>query len=183
MHQLQPWTRFLLLRVAAGAGFAVVLSVIIGVVMLFKSHSSSPTPWNTQAISATFDSVATEGADHTLVFYYILENRTSHDYQLPDPFDVTVMAKLKEGSLSLDNGAYKGDQDLFLPANERARFGIHSALRVSDPGGAPPADGALDGSVNTLAPSLNGFVVFDQKNRYEIVMPKGWPANTASLTH
>lgn len=179
---LQPWTRFMILRSAMGAGFAVTLSLIVGGAMLYSARPRSPKRWNTHAISASFDAVGSEGPDHALVFYYILENKTDRDYQLPDHFDVTVMSKLKEGTLSFDNGSYRGDEDLFLPAKQRVRFAVHSSWRCPDAAADPSAVGALAAYVNRLAPALDGFVVFDQKNRYEIELPKGWSATTAALS-
>lgn len=176
---IQPWTRFVILRAATGAGFALALSLFVGGIAIYKAHPRAVKPWNTHAINASFSDIGVDSADGTLVFYYVLANETDRDYQLPDQFDVTVMSKLKEGALSLDNGSYKSDADVFLPARQRVRFAVHSAWRfpADRPGG-----GTLASYVNELAPSLDGFVVFDQKNRYEIELPKGWNDATAALS-
>jgi hypothetical protein len=179
---MQPWTRFVLFRTAPGLGFAVTLGLILGGTLLYQARPQTPKAWNTSALTATFDGVGVEGADHRLAFYYVVENNTGLDYQLPDHFDVSVMSKLKGGSLSFDNGAFKADDEMFLPAKMGVRFAIHTKWRCPDPVADPSANGALTGYVAKIAPDLDGFVLFDQRNRYQIDLPKGWPPATAALT-
>src|SRR5438105_11631364 len=78
---------------SAGAGFAIVLSLIIGGYIWYKSR---PRVWNPNAIIARFDDIDTGGQDNHLIFCYVLENTTNSDYAIPDKSKVTIMAKRSE---------------------------------------------------------------------------------------
>jgi hypothetical protein len=176
---LQPRTQFVLTRMAPALGFLAALTLIVASALLYNACPSRPRPWNRRALIAIFNGIGTEGADQRLVFYYDVENRTGEDYRLPDHFEVTVTSKLKDGSLNPTNGSIKSDDDLFVPVGVRVRYAIHTRWSCPDLG-SNQTDNALAACAGRSAPDLGGFVVFDERNRYEIELPKGWPSTVAA---
>jgi hypothetical protein len=53
---MTPWKRLVLISAAAGAGFAVTASLIVGGFLWYESRPKPTEPWNTGAIKATFES-------------------------------------------------------------------------------------------------------------------------------
>lgn len=164
----------MIVRAAPALGFAAAAILIVGGVLVYRSSSQPPKPWNTQAIHATFDSIGVEGSDHALVFYYLLENKTDTDYQIPDRLNVTVMSRRAQGTLSADDQSVRADENLFLPVGRRARFAIHTSWHYPDASANPPDEAALETYVAHSESDLNGFVLFDQRARYEIEFPATW---------
>jgi hypothetical protein len=120
---MSSWKRVVLVSASAGAGFALVLSLIVGG---YRWYESRPKPWNTSDIKATFDHIGTESEDNTVVFFYILENTTDSDYELIDSSSVVFMARLqRDESLSHNPNFTKVDYPIFIPAKNRLRVLIH----------------------------------------------------------
>ncbi|HMD98142.1 MAG TPA: hypothetical protein VKM93_12545 [Terriglobia bacterium] len=98
------WKRLVIVSASAGAGFALMLAIIAGAVVLHSSHPRPPQPWNVSAIKATYDALKAEDDDGHLVFYYVLENTTDSDYRLQESPAATIMGRLKEeNSLTADS--------------------------------------------------------------------------------
>ncbi len=166
--------------VAAGAVFAAAM--VIGIVFWYSSRPEPPKPWNTSGIVATYDDISTEGADHTFVFHYVVENKGARDYRLDSVSSTTLMAQLeRQNSLSAMGEHVTIDLPLFIPAGQRQYVNIHLRYRFSEP---YPSKGTheqkkaykakLQKYLNDEAANLNGFVIFDDINRYEIRFPRGW---------
>ena len=166
-----------------GIGF-VVAAIIIGAFVWYKAQ---PKPWNNAAIAATFDDINLEGKDNTFVFYYTLQNNTDSDFTLYAGSDLIVMMKLaRQKSLARDK---IGDSDLpnidspiFLPPRQRLRIGIHMAIPYD---GEALKEGKsseerkkyqekLKAYVAQELSNLEGFTIFDKRNRLQIEFPKGW---------
>jgi hypothetical protein len=145
-----------------------------------QSHPKPLKAWDTKSITATFDSVLTEGDQNTWVFYYSLSNNTDRDYRL-DATSATFMSTIRGNTLSNTSPDFETfDTSLYIPSNHRLRFAVH----VKFPYGLkdPIEDDAAHATwkkqllefVKKEAPNLNGWVLFDRTNRYEIVLPRGW---------
>jgi hypothetical protein len=176
--------RLIIISVSFGIGFAVTVALIIAGFMWYQSRPKLPKPWNPNAMIATYDYIDVEGQDNNFVFYYTLENRTDIDYKISESSDVIVMGKLeKQKSLTGDSKGedLKPDHPILIPAKERIRFGIHL--------GYPYKKKMKEGStkeekkqyreelrkyVSEELPNLDGFVLFDERNRYQIDFPGGW---------
>lgn len=181
MSTLKRWA---ITGASFGAGLAVTLSLIAGVYSLYASKPNPPKPWNTRAITATYDYIDTEGDNNTFVFYYTLQNNTDYDYRIADATNVTLLAKLeRQKSLSgSKNDQYlKFDFPLLVPAKQRLRLAIH----LDYPSGKQSKAEAtkderekykneLSVLLNVTVPNLDGFAIFDESNRYQIDLPKGW---------
>jgi hypothetical protein len=188
------WKRLVLISASAGAGFALMLSLIFGG---YVWHQSRPKPWNKGSIKATFDYVDTEDQDNQLVFHYTLENSMNFDYRIEDESNVVIMKKLRKQQNSiLDAGTFRGDFPVFVPARQRLQFAIHTQMRYTPDqviivpleelekieilkGHAKQeAENRFRKKLATFVKeemtSLDGFVLFDKENHYQIDFPKGW---------
>ncbi len=164
------------------AGVSLALVVAIGAVAWYVSRPPAPKPWNTAAIVASYDGPSTEGEENTIVFSYVLENRSPQDYKLTDAAKPTLMARLeKQKSLSRADDHLRIDLPIFIPAGHRHRLQIHLNYRFKE--SLPTKPTAEDRAafkkklvtyLNEEAGNLSGFVLFDEDNRYEISFPKGW---------
>lgn len=166
-----------------GAGVVITAALILGT---FFWYESRPKPWNSTAIAAIYNSIDTEGEKNTFVFYYTLENNTDFDYKISFLSDVVLLAKLKRGdSLSgkINDKFFQPDYRILLPARQRIRFAIHLGYPyVYDiPRKEDATDEEKEKYRNELKAyaskkfsNLNGFVIFDEKHRYQINFPKGW---------
>jgi hypothetical protein len=168
-----------------------VAAAIIGVSLWYQNRPHPPKPWNSKAITATYDYPDTESgpADNVgfrpdqLVFYYTLENTTDFDYRIPQRDQFQLTGKLaRENSLTGDDqNLTLGGEPLFLPAKQRVRVGIHLGFGVKSSFG--PSDTSDDRKkrrkaiaeyMNDNANNLDGFVLFDLENRFRIDFPSGW---------
>jgi hypothetical protein len=147
----QRWKRIIVRAVVFGASFAITGALLAGVVMwyLINQPSKPPAPWNTKAITATYDGIgaftqqnSSQKEEKYLYFSYILENHTDDDYSFSDDDqslctiehsglssdNIKVVAKLEsERSISVpvSSRTLCIEQQLFLPARQRALLTIH----------------------------------------------------------
>jgi hypothetical protein len=177
------WKKTLLLGFSFGAGLAIFLSIAAGSFLWYESHPKPPEsakPWNSKAVTAEFDFLDIVGDESNIAFYYTLQNNTETDYQLPE--DPQVMARLKdEKSLTAAKDMIKKVDSVFIPQKQRARYviifnGSYPEKKKADYVNEEKAAfrNRLKQYLNKHADDLDGFVVFDNANRYEIDFPKGW---------
>lgn len=195
----------MVISASAGAGFAVVFSLIVAAVFWYRLQPKPPTPWNTTAITAKFDLIATEGTQKTLVFYYHLQNTTDTDYRVGSvpPYNVMIMAKTK--SLHVSSNAIRSregseilpieelqtlepsgdwlsmDDSVFIPAKQTVRVAVRLGYAYAERLKMNPTSDEKRAYQEKLAvhvadrfSTLDGFVVFDEWNRYQIDLPRGW---------
>ena len=81
---METWRKIFLRAAGFGAGAIVTAAVIIGAIVRWPRRPEKSKPWNTSAITASFDSIDTEGDTNTMVFVYTLQNNTDVDYQVQD---------------------------------------------------------------------------------------------------
>jgi hypothetical protein len=87
--------RLVLVSASAGAGFALVILLVVGAVLWQKGQSRS---WNSSAITAI--SVSANEVDKNVFVRYRLNNATTRDYRADQ---LNVMLKLKDDSLLEDS--------------------------------------------------------------------------------
>lgn len=158
--------------------------MILGAAGLFywkESRPHPPKPWNTAALTATFDRLGVEGDKNHVVFRYVLQNNLQSDYRLDG--SVVVMGRLAQPESLVENrdNYLIVDQPLFIPAGHRVRFTIRTPVpyskRLSDSATDEERKAfrkALTEFVNEKMGNLNGFAFFDATARYKIEFPKGW---------
>jgi hypothetical protein len=182
------WKRPLLIGVGWGLGTTVGLSVLVGGFLWYQSRPKPPRPpkpWNTAAIKAEYDTTATEGEKHTIVFYYTLENTTDFDYRVEGGDQILMSATLmRQKNLSPFGENQKIDYPIFVPAKKRIRFPIHIgyACPLKEKENADLEERRkyrreLEKYVMDEMGNLDGFDLLDETNRYEIAFPPGWKHN------
>lgn len=176
--------RWIITGASFGIGLAVTLLLAVGAYLWYEGRPKPPRPWNTYAISAHYDSVDTEGDENTIVFYYTLQNDLDYDYRILDASNVVLMAKLaKQKSLSgSKNDQYlKCDIPVLIPAKQRVRFPVHLGYPYKKARKTAVSREErekfrreIESYLNEELTNLDGFVLFDEMNRYQINFPKGW---------
>ena len=86
----------MIISLSFGIGFALTISIVLGGFLWYQNKPKTPKPWDTSAITATYEYISTEGDDNTFVFHYILQNNTDFDYRISNLSDVVTMVKLKK---------------------------------------------------------------------------------------
>ncbi|MGO9094051.1 MAG: hypothetical protein ACLQGV_02415 [Bryobacteraceae bacterium] len=187
------WRKLALLAAGFGGGFAVVMAAIVGGWAWYQGRPVKPKPWDSRAIVATFDypdteSGAPEGPSGSspdiIVLYYTLENTTEIDYRMPAEEQIEVDGRLKREK-SLTSGSLHLPLDkepVFIPSGQRRRFAVHLHYPMKvDLGPEPRTKEEHRKKWKLIAdymkkelPNLDGFVVFDSANRYQINLPNGW---------
>jgi len=176
--------KIIISSIVGGVSFAVSIAIIFGIFFWYQNKPKPPKPWNKDTITATYDSVDTEGEKNYFVFYYTLQNNTDFDYNFSDLTNITVMAKLKkQNSLSgqKKDEFLKPDYPILIPAKQRIRFALHlgypydkTLKKDASKEEREKYRKDMEAYANKEFSNLDGFVLFDELNRYQIEFPKGW---------
>jgi hypothetical protein len=187
---MATWKQILLKAAGFGAGFALFVCLILWLWSWYSSRPKPPKPWDTRKITAEYDVASTEKAenkDKTFAIYYTLQNNTDYDYEIKDKDSAILAAQLKrEKSVSMnwDQKWLHYETPVFVPAHGRVRFCVHLAYPYVNSPPEPTKDakaiyeydtGIAKYLKNEMG-NLNGFVLYDQTNRYEVLLPNGWDA-------
>jgi len=166
---------------------AFLLSLVLTAAILYARRSgSTPKPWNSSAITATYVGAQLRELDSgnaTVYLAYEVQNHTDSDYQLADGPRALVMSRLRtDGSLSSQEQV-RLSYPTFLPAQQRARIALEIPSAFNWPADNDPAfQDRLRDLVNQKLTEVQAFVLFDQADRFEIEFPSGWQdLKTASV--
>lgn len=177
---MENWKKLALRAASFGAGFAVVAALLW---VWWASRPAKPMPWNTAALTGTYESVGTEGIKNTIVFNYIVENTTDSDYQAVDKRSLHIAVDIVDSNSLMFEGpeSLRVDYPIYIPAHTRVRLRLH--LNVSYPERIS-AQGSLDDHhdfdtrlcryLATSASDFNGFSLLDDNLRYRVNLPNGW---------
>lgn len=173
--------RALAVAFAFGAGLAIAGAAVVAGLSWWNSR---PKPWDTRAVTASFDVIDIEGAENTLVFYYVLHNNTDRDFRINSDGEVRLAGRLqRQAALTSENAQdmLKGEFPLFIPARQRARFAVHIPVPLTDgiprggsKGDRGPHKEAAAAFVRSEIPNLDGFVLFHELTRSQVELPNGW---------
>ena len=169
--------RFVVIAVFALAAPFVLLALLV------KSPGSKPLAkpadrWNSNAITSAFAGVQVReigAANSAVAFLYDLSNNSDNDYQLKKGPGVFVMGRLKSSG-SLSSEIQIGlSASAFVPARKTTRVALEIAHPFAWPSQMDPAaETRFRQLVASDMADLNGFVLFDQANRYQIDL-RLWP--------
>lgn len=157
----RPPSKWLGFGAGFGAGAALMGFVLYAALIWYPALPGLPTPWNANALRASFDKAVYSmarrpGKAESFGIDYVVENRTRRDYLLPAGARLLVLARGRLES--------RGDCEVFesvlIPAGHKAKC----TLKVRESGGKA-ASGENEAPVD-------GFVLFDKQNRYKLVFPK-----------
>ncbi|MDP2208952.1 MAG: hypothetical protein Q8K98_09300 [Bacteroidota bacterium] len=180
-----PWKKTIIVSASFGAVFAIVSALFLVAYLWFESRPKPPIPWNKSALVAAYDFLDTEGDDNSLVFSYTLENNTDADYNATESQSLTIMANIEDQNILRQsagkNDPIKLDYPIFVPSKHKVRIKVHFGYSLEHPIKPRGVNEdkkvfrkSLESYLNTEAPSLHGFVIFDHSRRFEISLPKGW---------
>ena len=175
------WKRVALFGASFGAGFALVVTIIIGGILWYNSR---PKLWRAGAIKAQYASLElTTGLDKLPVFFeYDLENNTDANYRIGDGSGFTVMAVLTQGHvLSEDFGHSETSTTTvsgpsFIPPHAAGRIKVRveydypSDFTQNDRSNMDKVAKFVGGELK----GISGFVLFDASNHFRIDLPSGW---------
>ena len=158
-------------------GFLITL-VLTAAILYLRHGVSTPKPWNSNAITATYVGAQLRELDSgnsTVYLAYEVQNHTDSDYQLADGPRALVMSRLRaDGSLSSQEQV-RLSYPTFLPARQRARIALEIPSAFNWPADNDPAfQDRLRDLVNQKLAEVQAFVLFDQADRFEIEFPSGW---------
>jgi len=180
---MPTWKTIVLRSFGFGAGFALALCAVAGFWLWYSGRPKPQKPWNKQAITAEYDYVRPEGDKDNLAFNYVLENNTNSDYRVDSDSGVEITGELKqENEFSQFGRRYITTEfPIFVPAKSRVRISLsipytYPIKEKDDPTLDERKKYTTDVAkyVMDKMGNLNGFVIFDTSNRYEIDFPNGW---------
>ena len=106
----------------------------------------------------------------TVEFTYIVENRSGFDYSTTGE-SITAMVQRPDGLVASEE-TIKMKYPIFIPAGQKVAVKI--TIPYGDAIGPVDKNTDLRKAVREHLPKLSGFVLFDQANRFQIELPKGW---------
>jgi len=175
---MRSWNKLTVVGISA-----VVLSAAATFAVSRYRHavlaSGHPVPWNSEAIKAAFAGVQVREIDAgnaAVVFFYNLENTTDFDYRMENSPSMNFLSRLKsDGSLSSEDQPHL-DHAAFVPARNRAHIGLELVrpFRWPTQNGAA-SDEEIREFVKRQTSNLEGFVLFDEKTRYQVELRGAWP--------
>ncbi len=180
---METWRKIFLRAAGFGAGAIVTAAVIIGAIVRWPRRPEKSKPWNTSAITASFDSIDTEGDTNTMVFVYTLQNNTDVDYQVQDDRFIHIGATLQRSkSFSFETSEFlRTDYPIYVPAKNRVRFKIHVKYPYSIREDMAASDDvrhdwqtSICKFVDDNLSNLSGFVLMDDNSRFQVNMPNAW---------
>ena len=160
-----------------------MLCAVVGAWVLYTERPKPLKSWNKQAIAAEYDYVSPQGDKNNLAFYYTLQNNTDSDYRVDSYSPVEITGKLRQQKefAAFSDKDVTTNYPVFVPARSRVRFVLnieypYPVREKSNPTDEEHTRYATDVAkyVTDKLSNLDGFVLFDTKNRYEIDFPTGW---------
>lgn len=170
------WQKFLLSAFGMGAGAVVAAAVAIGAWFYITSLPEKPEPWDRVAIKATFADLFVSIGDKIIItFQYTLENKTKSDYYFPEDAKSAFIVLPEGKGLSQEDELAWG-RGVYLPCGQKVSMSFHLTDDYNESYPKKERDNLdkLGEFTKSRLEKVDGFVVLDKKNRYEIVFPNGW---------
>jgi hypothetical protein len=157
----------------------MVLCLVAGFVVWYHDRPSPPKPWSKQAVTAEYDYASTDD-DNKIFFYYTVQNNTESDYRLDSDVQVELSARLKqEKALDSSGKIVTLDYPVFIPPKGRVRLKVKIPYTYPDHDKESTDDELHEHNRKVAqflakeATNLDGFVLYDTANKYEIDFPSG----------
>jgi hypothetical protein len=171
---MPTWKAIALKAAGFGAGLAIALCAILGG---WVWYSSRPIPWNKSAIKATFTSLQYQAQQDAFVmeFRYSVENVTVKDFTLST--NRVVLRRMSDGKGYASDLDAEIVGDVFIPAGQKMNVLIRVPYKYEDLNTSlkEQLDEKKSGTfADQRLAHLDGFGLFDKRNKYEIDFPNGW---------
>jgi hypothetical protein len=171
---MPTWKSIVFKAAGFGAGFALALCALVAG---WFWHSSRPTPWNKSAVRATFTGLQYQARQDAFImeFRYSVENLTNKDCII-SPDRVVLRRMSGDAGYASDLDA-ELIGDLFIPAKQKMNIPIRVPYKYED-FNSSFSEQSDDKKTALFADRrlnrLDGFALFDKRNKYEIDFPNGW---------
>lgn len=168
--------KWLFVRAAGfGAGFAVILAILAGGGVWYGNRPKPPRAWDTHSITALFENmdISIKNGVVEVKFMYSLQNNTDEDYKITGD-EKLFYRTLGSGNLESAEHFVKR-VEVFIPAKHKAGYDVIQLYTVGK--NAPESVHTAEGMQAFFYKefhTVDGFVLFDELKRYEIVLPNGW---------
>jgi hypothetical protein len=164
-----------------GAGFAIVFCLTAAGVIWYAHRPVQPKPWNKTAFKAQFDRVYTSPKTKHFIFDYIIENTSDSDYRLNSTLGVNLTVESSGHLAMCEECLTLPTLPVFIPARQKMlvpiqlNYTVPIELETQLIGISEDAKSkAVKEYVDQKFKHLDGFILYDENNRFEIVFPKGW---------
>jgi hypothetical protein len=176
---VSSWKKLAIISLCGGAGLAITGFLILAAFLWIESRPSPQKPWNTTAILAKEPPGFDVSKDGTRIeFDYTLENNSTKDYRAGSSAELQLFLRAKDGTL----GGPASDKDItlpiWIPLRQKMMVYVSLGLGSNDIPSkhADETDSAFHERLRAFLKerfhNMQGLVVFDQTNRYEIDLPK-----------
>ena len=166
------WKRLFIKAAGLGAGFAVMLCLIVSGWIWYSSRPKPPRPWDKTSVAGKYQGVNVNSGTLHFEFWYALENTTSQDLTLTSGSEVDIKGKLTSGILSACGNCINVSYPVFIPAHHSIQIPIE--LTYAYPTDRKRQEKEIEQYLTKEMSGLDGFVMFDKEHRYEIELPAGW---------
>lgn len=180
---MTDWKKVALRSAFVGAGFALTLALIGGVLAWYQSRPQPPPGWNSVSIVSKSPPGFGASKDGTRIdFRYTLENTTDTDYEIDSDIYFKLLIRGSKGTLSQPLTKEQGSLALpiFIPANQKAIARLSIAfpdLPIKNPDESPDSyHERLRGHLEERMKTLDNFVIFDDVHHYRIDLPRWKPS-------
>jgi len=173
---MHSWKKIFVRSAGFGFGAATALAIVVGLWILYSSRPVSPKPWNSQAIASKFSDLYVNTGDRIIAeFRYSLESSLDLDYTLPSDKDSAFVVLPEKKGLEKKT-EMEWPSGMILPAHQRINIAFRIPYDYNDSYPRKQRDDLykLNAFMNRRLKELDGFVMLDRKNRYEIKFSKGW---------
>ena len=171
------WGKVFIRAAGIGAGFAVTLIISFAIWSYITSQPKIPKPWNNSAIVATFSELTVNTGDRIITnFRYVLENKTPYDYCLPNDNEAAFIQIPVTKGLTKDH-EITWDKGTCVPTGQKVAVYFRLNYNYSEYS-FPKSDinnlEKFSKFMSRRLSEIDGFVILDNQNRYQINFPKGW---------
>jgi hypothetical protein len=178
-----PLKRKLLTAFVGALGAVLALALLAGGLLWYISRPKPPKLWNAKAIVVSEPPgfvVSDDGK--RFEFTYTLENKTDEDYRISQTSDVNFTFVNSEGTVETLFPSGNGVSNVpvfsvpvFVPAHQKAVLDISfpAAIPKREPGQTDEQyHEQLRSFLNAGYSHVGGFVIFDERFRYQVNLPK-----------
>jgi hypothetical protein len=174
---MTTWKRIFIRSAGIGSGFALTILIVIAFWSYYTSLPKTPKPWNNTAIKASFSELSMNAGESLIAnFQYIVENTTPYDYNFPNDGEAAFIILPKTKGLSKDH-ELTWDRGTFLPTGQKVAISFKLTYHYGEYS-FPKSDkeniDKLSSFMNRRLKEIDGFVILDKENRYQINFPRGW---------
>ena len=170
------WKKLFLTSVGVGLGLTIGVGASVGVYAYWSNRPKPPRVWNTKAIICSDPpGFSSEASSQTIELAYELSNKTSEDYEISaDSAETRLLFRVADEALTepLPSETAKIKRTTFLPAQQT---GTMTIVVKMGPGLPKQLPGESDDDFHERLRDYcktqirgKGFVLFDEKNKFEV---------------